>query len=935
MDTDQTRTFGALLKRHRLAAGLSQEQLAERAELTAQAISTLERGFRRAPYRDTVGALARALALSPAEAAAFAAAVSRGRADMATAPERGPVLPLPPSPLVGRARELAEVEALLHRTLAGSPVRLLTLTGPGGVGKTRLALQVAHAVADTYADGAVFVALAPLRDPALVIAAIAQAVRVTEDGRRSLRDAVGQHLRDKHLLLLLDNFEHVVAAAPVIADLLSACPDLRVLATSRARLHLSGEHIYLVPPLRTPDPDHLPPLADLAEAPAVALLVQRAQAAAPGFALDAASAPAIAALCGRLDGLPLALELVAPRLAVLSPALLLRRLTPRLRLLTDGARDLPERQRSLRATLDWSYALLSSGEQAAFRRLSVVPASCTLEAAEAVCAAGGSSDAVVSLFAGRDMVDWIGALIDKSLLQRQVDPEGEPRVAMLETVREFGLERLEAAGEGEPARRAHALHYLTLAEEGAPALVGPEQGAWGARLERERDNLRAALAWACAAGETATAQRLASALWRFWLAHGPLSEGRRWLRDALALGAADQRGKQDGAGDDGAGATGIARTAALAGAAMLAVEQGAFDEAAALCAEGVALARAQGAWGALALALNARGRLGCQQGRYAEAAACHREALSVARERGDLVGEAAALAGLARAVELMGDASAARTLHEQSLAVSRALGDTRGRAEALTALMMGALYAGASAQAEELGVEALTLLRALGDDGRTAEALWALGMVTEALGRHERARALHEESLALRQARGDERMVAHSRLALGSVALQQADLPRARALLSDVRTTLRPYGDRWAEAIAVTVWGHVELAAGDLVRAQVLCGEGAALFQAIGNPLYLSHCLEGLAGVAMARGQARDAARLCGARDALLARLGTGPPPAHPAGYARTLATARATLGEEAFAAMQQEGRATAPDDAIAAALERGPNETGAGSIPR
>ena len=930
MDTGQPRTFGALLKYHRLAAGLSQEQLAERAGLTAQAISTLERGFRRAPYRDTVRALARALALSPAEAAALAAAVPRGRADMAAAPERRPVLPLLPSPLVGRARELAEVEALLHHTLAGSPVRLLTLTGPGGVGKTRLALQVAHAVADTYADGAVFVALAPLRDPALVIAAIAQALRVTEDGRCPLPDAVRLHLRDKHLLLLLDNFEHVVEAAPLVADLLSACPGLRVLATSRARLHLSGEHLYLVPPLRTPDPDHLPALADLAAVPAVALLVQRAQAAVPGFALDAAAAPAIAALCGRLDGLPLALELAAPRLAVLSPALLLRRLTSRLRLLTDGARDLPERQRTLRATLDWSCALLSPGEQAAFRRLSVVPTSCTLEAAEAVCAAG-DLDAAASPSAGRDMVDWIGALIDKSLLQREVGPEGEPRVAMLETVREFGLERLEEAGEGERARRAHALHYLALAEEGAPALVGPEQRAWGARLERERDNLRAALTWACAARETATAQRLASALWRFWLAHGPLSEGRRWLRDALALDDADHGGKQDGDGD----AAGSPRTAALAGAAMLAVEQGAFDEAAALCAEGVALARARGAWRGLALALNARGRLDCQQGRYAEAAVCHREALSVARERGDRPGEAAALAGLARAVELTGDASAARTLHERSLAVSRALGDTRGRAEALTALMMGALYAGAHARAEELGAEGLTLLRALGDDGRTAEALWALGMVAQTLGCHERARALHEESLALRQARGDGRMVAHSRLALGSIALQQADLPRARALLSEVRATLRPYGDRWAEAIAVTVLGHVELAAGDLVRAQALCGEGATLFQAIGNPLYLSYCLEGLAGVAVARGQATDAARLCGARDALLARLQTGPPPAHPAGYARTLATARATLGDEAFAAMQQEGRATAPDDAIAAALERGSNETGAGSVPR
>ena len=919
MDTAQRETFGAALKRHRLAAGLSQEQLAERAGMTAQAIGTLERGFRRAPYRDTVRALARALDLDPAGTAALEAAVARGRADAAGAADAArPTLPAPPSPLIGREREAGEVAALLHRTPEEGPVRLLTLTGPGGVGKTRLALELARLAAPRYADGVVFVALAPLRDPDLVAAAIAQALRVKEGGRRSLQEALRAHLLEKRLLLLLDNFEQVAAAAPVVADLLARCPGLRVLATSRARLRVGGEQVYPVPPLRTPDPAHLPGLPELAAVPAVALLVQRARAAAPDFALDEANAPAVAALCARLDGLPLALELAAPRLAVLSPGLLLRRLTSRLHLLTGGARDLPERQQTLRATLDWSYALLGPGEQAALRRLSVFAGGCTLEAAEAVWAVGGMEAADVPS-APRETADLLGALIDASLLRREAWAGEEPRFVLLETVREYGLEALAAAGEAGQVGREHALHYLALAEEAETGLLGPEQVAWGARLEAEHDNLRAALAWATGAGDAHTGQRLAGALWRFWSARGHLSEGRRWLREVLALG--------DGVG---VGSTPpCTRAKALTGAAMLARGQTGYDEAEALCAEAVALAMAAGGRGALVGGLNAQGLLATSRGRYEEGARLHDEAVARARAGGDRAGVAAALAGLGSTLSLAGDAGRCRLVLEESMSLFRELGDLRGLAEVLNVLARGAGNTGSHEQVVALASEALALFRTLDDTGNAAESLFCLGIAAQMQGHYARAEPSLEECLALRRARGDERGAAAALSVLGGNALRREDVGRAIALLTESLAMIRRHDDPWGHALHLALLGHAELAAGSVEGARARFAESAGLLRAIGNPWYLPWSLDGLAGVAAAEVQPRLAARLCGAGDALRERLGSALPSVYPAGHARTLAAARAAMGDEAFAAAREEGRALAPEGVIAEALAAVPVDSG------
>ncbi|MFQ5794857.1 MAG: AAA family ATPase [Candidatus Bipolaricaulia bacterium] len=398
-------------------------------------------------------------------------------------------------------------------------MRLLTLTGAGGTGKTRLGLQAAADLIDDFEDGVYFVDLAPISDPGLVVSAIAQkmGVREAEVGGRPLLDSLKEHLRDKQILLLLDNFEQVVAAAPQVAELLAACAWLKLLVTSREPCHVRGEHVFPVPPLALPEPDRKRPLAIeyLMQYEAVRLFIDRAQAVKPDFAVTHENAPAVAEICIRLDGLPLAIELAAARITLLPPQVMLARLGSRLKLLTGGARDLPARQQTLRATIDWSYDLLDASEQTLFERLSVFVGGCTLEVAEAVC--NGTGDLELDV----DVLDGLASLVDKNLLRQEEQVEGAPRFLMLETIREYGLERLEASGEAEATQRTRADYYLALAEQAEPKLWGgPEQGEWLDRLEVEHDNLRAALAWCEQSGECEVGLRLGVALRR----RGPRDE---------------------------------------------------------------------------------------------------------------------------------------------------------------------------------------------------------------------------------------------------------------------------------------------------------------------------------------------------------------------------------------------------------------------------
>ena len=768
MKTTQPTLFGDLLKRHRTAAGLAQEALAERARLSRKAVSALECGERLAPRRDTVCLLADALGLTDAERAAFEAAARPCAASPANSvPPRDPPcnLPAPPTPLLGREREVARALELLRR----DGVRLLTLSGPAGVGKTRLGLEVAAELLPAFADGVFLVALAPLTDPTLVASAVAGALGVREQGGRPLQDILVEYLDTKRTLLLLDNFEHVTAAVPLLAALLAACPHLRLLVTSRAPVRVRGEQLLPVAPLAVPDLARLPSVEDLAHVPAVALFVARTGAVAPDFALTPANAPAVAAICARLDGLPLAIELAAARITLLPPQALLARLEHSLPLLVDGARDLPERQRTLRDAITWSYNLLHAGEQALFRRLAVFAGGATLEAAEVVCRTTGDLKG--------DALGWLAGLVDKSVLRREEGPDGEPRVGMLETIREYARELLAVSGELEATERAHAAYYVVLAEQAEPELKGPEQAAWLARLAREHDNLRTALRWTHESGEVEVGLRLAGLLWRFWQVRGHQNEGRRWLEELLALD-----------GRSGCAASLAVRATALHGAGALTAAQGDFAHAMALYEDSLALRRICGDRRAIATTLNNMGQVAAEHGDRGRATVLFDESLVLLRTLGDTWGTATVLNNVGAVAHEQGDYRRAVVLYEESVALSRTVGDQRGVAIALINLGELAQQQGDYRQAALLHEQSLSLSQDLGDGARTALALTNLGDVAISQGDGGRARALYKDSLSLYQTIGHQQGLMRCLEGMADVARVQGKLEQATQLCAAAAT---------------------------------------------------------------------------------------------------------------------------------------------------
>ena len=779
-----------------------------------------------------------------------------------------PPLPVPLNPLVGRETEIAAAVALLR----DPTVRLVTFTGPGGVGKTRLALAVATELSAAFPDGVVWVPLASVADPDLVLPTLAGVLGLRGD-ERDPAERLAAVLRGRRLLLGLDNLEQVVAVAPRLADFLIACAEPKLLTTSRVALGIRGEREFAVPPLTLPrregeeagrregvdsllasQPDRL-----LDSSEAVRLFVQAARGRNPGFALTEANAAAIAEICVRIEGLPLAIELAAARTRLLPIPALLRLLDQRLELLTGGPRDLPDRQRTLRDTIAWSYDLLAPEDQARLRHLAVFAGSFELEAAAAV-----TGTDVYSL------LDALGTLVDHHLVRPTPTAAGEPRFQLLETIRDFALERLTAAGEADDAREAHAAWFLALAERAESHLHGADQTGWLDRLEADHADLRAALAWAIerspARPDAHLALRLTGALWPFWEVRGYLGEGRGWLDRALAKAAS---------------APAAVRAKALSGA----------------------------------------GRLAERQGDAAAARRCHEAALAAWREAGDPARQAKTLSSLGNVSVDLGELDRAEALHAEALAHYETAGSPTDRAAALVNLGGVAYYRGDYGRAETVWQEAAAAFRATGEARNEAIVLNNLGALAVQRGDAAAAIALHEASLAVRRRVGDKNGIAASLANLGGAYQLAGDRERAAAFYEEAATRFRELGHRHDIAIALFNLGTLATGRGEHDRALTFLVESAELFMAAGDRVALAACLEALGAAALGRGWAERAVRLLGTGAALREATGAAREASQQDSFDRTVATARSRLEAAAFDAALAAGGALPPDRAVAEAV--------------
>jgi predicted ATPase len=683
-------------------------------------------------------------------------------------------LPVQRTGFVGREKEVGAVKELLQR----QDVRLVTVTGPGGIGKTRLAVQVASGLVERFPGGAHFVPLASISDPGLIASLIVQTLGIREAGGQSPLEILKENLQHSlrlPILLVLDNFEQLVQAAPTVAELLAVAPNLKILVTSRAALHVYGEHEFPVPPLALPDSRSMPPVEVLSQYPAVALFVQRAVAVKPDFELDLGNASAVIEICARLDGLPLAIELAAARVKVLSPSSMRKRLASRLQLLTGGARDLPQRQQTLRAAIDWSYDLLNAAEQKLFRRLSVFVGGCTLEGAEAVCDTKGDLDL--------DLLDAMTSMVDKSLTQQVEQGKGESRFVMLETIREYASEKLEASGEEASTKRAHAAYCLVLAEEEATEESGAEGAEWLERFALEHDNFRAGLEWLTETGDAQWGLRLGAALFRFWETGEYLAEGRSRLGKLLRLAGAAAHTK------------------------------------------------------VRARVLFAAGALAERQGDYASADALIGESLNIARQLGDKQGAAAYLNALAVIARDRGDVPVALSLLEESLVLWRKFGDQKAVAHSVSNLANIVKLQGDNARARVLYAECLSIFQGLGDRTGVAWSMNYQGDVARDQGDSAAARTLYEQSLAIFRELDDRWGIAGTLADLGNLAREQANYPTAHSMYQESIKLFQELDHKRGIARLLECFAYSAADQLEAERSLRLAGAAAALRQNIGAPL--------------------------------------------------------------------------------------------------
>jgi non-specific serine/threonine protein kinase len=679
-------SFGELLSRHRHARGWTQEELAERAGMSSRGISDLERGARLTPQPYTILQLIDAFGMSSVEREVFQAAAQKPSRSSSIG-RKTPVsnLPHPSTPFIGRRRELETVVAMMRQP----EIRLLTLTGTGGTGKTRLAIQAAADLLPDYTDGVIFVALAAVTDPALVPSAIIQSFEIRETTNRTLPEA----LSGRDMLLVLDNFEQVAPAATTIATMLDLCPKITILVTSRAPLQVSAEHEFPVPPFALPDMDRLPGFEELAQYDVIQLFSNRARAVQPAFELDERNVAAVASIASRLEGLPLAIELAAARSKVLSPRAMLDRLERRLPLLTNGAHDAPARHHTLRNAIAWSYDLLDRDSMALFRRLSVFAGGFSLAAATAVLSFPG--DALPELA----VLDQVSLLVDRSLVVRANHVSDDPRFTMLETLREFAHEQLVASGELPRMAEAHVQYFHHLAREAEPQLTESGQLEWFNLLEMELPNIRLALEWAMT-HQPAMALELSGALVRFWDHHSHIQEGLFWLESAIA------------AGHDGQGQY---RAKALWGAGVLRLIEGDLEKSRHFLTASLALARESGDDYVTGFALNGLGSVSLNSGDPVLARTYHEEGLMVLRRVGDKDGIAALLGNLGYGALVRGDIDQAIEFCSESLSLYRELGSDHGVASTLGNLGRSWLESGDTTSARAMLLEGLMLGQDIGN----------------------------------------------------------------------------------------------------------------------------------------------------------------------------------------------------------------------------